>query len=162
MKNKLNSRVEASRRWIAIATLLILGAAWPASASAAAAHETLWDTLKAGGPMLILIGILSVLTVGLILECSFRLRVTKAAPKNIVDLLQKAITDGNYQEAWRVCDKNPTFMTNVLKPAIQRVGRADEVAALTQFLLSPEAGFIHASVFFIDGGIGALMHPMRF
>ena len=127
MKNKLNSRVEASRRWIAIATLLILGAAWPASASAAAAHETLWDTLKAGGPMLILIGILSVLTVGLILECSFRLRVTKAAPKNIVDLLQKAITDGNYQEAWRVCDKNPTFMTNVLKPAIQRVGRGKEV-----------------------------------
>ncbi|MCX7162642.1 MAG: SDR family oxidoreductase [Rhodocyclales bacterium] len=47
-------------------------------------------------------------------------------------------------------------------PPIGRVGRADEVAALTQFLLSPAAGFIHASVFFIDGGIGALMHPTRF
>ena len=127
MKNKLNIRFEARHRWTAVATLLVLGAAWPASASAAAAHETLWDTLKAGGPMLILIGILSVLTVGLILECSFRLRVAKAAPRPIVDLLQKAIADGNYQEAWRVCDKNPTFMTNVLKPAIQRVGRGKEV-----------------------------------
>lgn len=47
-------------------------------------------------------------------------------------------------------------------PPIGRVGRADEVAALTQFLLSPAAGFIHAGVFFIDGGIGALMHPTRF
>lgn len=47
-------------------------------------------------------------------------------------------------------------------PPIQRVGRADEVAALTQFLLSPAAGFIHAGVFFIDGGIGALMRPTRF
>lgn len=47
-------------------------------------------------------------------------------------------------------------------PPIRRVGRADEVAALTQFLLSPAAGFIHAGVFFIDGGIGALMHPTRF
>ena len=127
MKNKLNIRFEARHRWTAVATLLVLGAAWPASASAAAAHETLWDTLKAGGPMLILIGILSVLTVGLILECSFRLRVAKAAPRPIVDLLQKAIADGNYQEAWRICDKNPSFMTNVLKPAIQRVGRGKEV-----------------------------------
>lgn len=47
-------------------------------------------------------------------------------------------------------------------PPIGRVGRADEVGALTQFLLSPAAGFIHAGVFFIDGGIGALMHPTRF
>jgi biopolymer transport protein ExbB len=127
MNNKLNNRLNGRHRWTAVAMLLILGAAWPASASAAGTHETLWDTLKAGGPMLILIGILSVLTVGLILECAFRLRVAKAAPKAIVDLLQKAITDGNYQEAWRVCDKNPTFMTNVLKPAIQRVGRGKEV-----------------------------------
>ena len=129
MNNNLNTRVEAPRRWMAIVTMLLLGAALPATASAAggATHETLWDTLKAGGPMLVLIGILSVLTVGLILECAFRLRVPKAAPKNIVDLLQKAIADGNYQEAWRVCDKNPCFMTNVLKPAIQRVGRGKEV-----------------------------------
>ncbi len=47
-------------------------------------------------------------------------------------------------------------------PPIGRVGRADEVATLTQFLLSPAAGFIHAGVFFIDGGIGSLMHPTRF
>ncbi len=129
MNNNLNTRVEAPRRWMAIVTMLLLGAALPATASAAggATHETLWDTLKAGGPMLVIIGILSVLTVGLILECAFRLRVPKAAPKNIVDLLQKAIADGNYQEAWRVCDKNPCFMTNVLKPAIQRVGRGKEV-----------------------------------
>lgn len=113
------------RRWTAVVALLVFGAVWPASASAAQ-QETLWDTLKAGGPMLFLTLLLSVITVGLLLECAFRLRVPKAAPKPIVDLLQKAVTDGNYQEAWRVCDKNPCFLTNVLKPAIQRVGRGKE------------------------------------
>jgi NAD(P)-dependent dehydrogenase (short-subunit alcohol dehydrogenase family) len=45
---------------------------------------------------------------------------------------------------------------------IPRTGRPEEVAGLIRYLMSPEAGFIHASLFFIDGGIGALMHPTRF
>lgn len=45
---------------------------------------------------------------------------------------------------------------------IPRVGTPAEVATLVQFLLSQTAGFIHAGVFFIDGGISALMHPTRF
>lgn len=127
MRNKLTTLFTMSHRWTATIALLVLGAALPSSAHAAAAQETLWDTIKAGGPMMFLTLTLSVVTVGLILECVFRLRVPKAAPKPIVDLLQKAVTDGNYQEAWRVCDKNPCFLTNVLKPAIQRVGRGKEV-----------------------------------
>ena len=125
MRNKLTTLFTMPRRWTATVALLILGAAWPANASAA--QETLWDTLKAGGPMLFLTLLLSVVTVGLLLECAFRLRIPKAAPKAIADQLQKAVADGNYQEAWRVCDKNPCFLTNVLKPAIQRVGRGKEV-----------------------------------
>jgi biopolymer transport protein ExbB len=127
MRNKLTTFLTTSRRWTAIIALLVLGAALPGSAHAAAQQETLWDTIKAGGPMMFLTLALSVVTVGLLLECAFRLRVPKAAPKPIVDQLQKAVTDGNYQEAWRVCDKNPCFLTNVLKPAIQRVGRGKEV-----------------------------------
>lgn len=126
MRNKLTTLFTQPHRWTATLALLVLGAVWPASASAAQ-QETLWDTIKAGGPMMFLTLALSVVTVGLILECAFRLRVPKAAPKPIVDQLQKAVADGNYQEAWRVCDKNPCFLTNVLKPAIQRVGRGKEV-----------------------------------
>ncbi|MCX6908904.1 MAG: MotA/TolQ/ExbB proton channel family protein [Verrucomicrobia bacterium] len=124
MRNKLNTLFIMPHRWTAVIALLVLGTAFPSSAFAA---ETLWQTLKEGGPMLILTGVLSILTVGLLLESALRLRVPKAAPKPIVDLLQKAVADGNYQEAWRVCDKNPCFLTNVLKPAVQRVGRGKEV-----------------------------------
>ena len=124
MRNKLNTLFIMPHRWTAVIALLVLGTALPSSAFGA---ETLWGTLKEGGPMLILTGVLSILTVGLLLECAFRLRVPKAAPKAIADLLQKAVADGNYQEAWRVCDKNPCFLTNVLKPAVQRVGRGKEV-----------------------------------
>jgi biopolymer transport protein ExbB len=127
MRNQLTTFLTTSRRWTAALALLALGAVLPSDAFAAAQQETLWDTIKAGGPMMFLTLALSVVTVGLILECAFRLRVPKAAPKPIVDQLQKAIADGNYQEAWRVCDKNPCFITNVLKPAIQRVGRGKQV-----------------------------------
>lgn len=64
----------------------------------------------------------------------------------------------------RDCCEDSRFHASIrdFVPPIARVGCADEVAALTSFLLSPGAGFIHASVVFIDGGIGALMHPTRF
>lgn len=64
----------------------------------------------------------------------------------------------------RDCCEDSRFHASIrdFVPPIPRVGRADEVSALTLFLLSPSAGFIHASVVFIDGGIGALMHPTRF
>lgn len=64
----------------------------------------------------------------------------------------------------RETNADPRFHASIrdFVPPIARKGSPEEVAGLIRYLLSPEAGFIHASLFFIDGGIGALMHPTRF
>jgi NAD(P)-dependent dehydrogenase (short-subunit alcohol dehydrogenase family) len=49
-----------------------------------------------------------------------------------------------------------------LKIPLGRNGRPEEVAALVRYLLGPDAGYIHGSVFFIDGGIDASIRPDRF
>lgn len=93
----------------------------------AAEGKTLWSYFQTGGIIMWPLLICSIAMVGLILECSIRLRVGKAAPPQVVSQLQNATADGNYQEAWRVCNANPCFLTNVMAPALQRLGRGKEV-----------------------------------
>jgi NAD(P)-dependent dehydrogenase (short-subunit alcohol dehydrogenase family) len=40
-----------------------------------------------------------------------------------------------------------------------RIGEPDEVAAVIEFLLSPEASYVHGSILFVDGGIDATVRP---
>jgi NAD(P)-dependent dehydrogenase (short-subunit alcohol dehydrogenase family) len=42
---------------------------------------------------------------------------------------------------------------------VGRAGRPDEIAALAQFLLGPDARFFCGSVLFCDGGTEALLRP---
>jgi NAD(P)-dependent dehydrogenase (short-subunit alcohol dehydrogenase family) len=44
---------------------------------------------------------------------------------------------------------------------IGRPGRAEEIAALLEFLLSPAASFFCGSVLFVDGGTDAMLNPER-
>ena len=41
------------------------------------------------------------------------------------------------------------------------IGTPNEVAAVIEFLLSPAASYVHGSIFFVDGGIDALLGPDR-
>jgi biopolymer transport protein ExbB len=126
MKHKLN--LASNIRWIATGAIAALALAAPSATWAAdAGGKTLLKTLEEGGVVMVPLLICSILMLGIILELAYKVRVGKCAPAPVVELLQKAITDGNYQEAWRVCNSNPCTLSSILKPAVQRVGRGKEV-----------------------------------
>jgi len=126
MKHKLN--LASNIRWIATGAMAALALSAPDAAWAAdAGGKTLLQTLEEGGIVMIPLLLCSILMLGIILELAYKVRVAKCAPAPVVEQLQKAITDGNYQEAWRICNSNPCVLSNILKPAVQRIGRGKEV-----------------------------------
>ncbi len=125
---KSNMTRTLNLRWILSLALLALLVALPDSAWAQhGGGKTLIGYFKEGGIAMYPLLACSVLLLGIILELAWKVRVSKSAPPPVVELLHKAILDGNYQEAWRVCNSNPCTLSNILKPAIQRVGRGKEV-----------------------------------
>ncbi len=44
-------------------------------------------------------------------------------------------------------------------PPLGRIARAEEIAAMIAFLLSPQAAYLHGAVLFADGGCDALLRP---
>ncbi len=126
MKHKLN--LGSNIRWIATGAVAALALTLPDAAWAAAGgSKTLMDHFKEGGIVMIPLLICSILMLGIILELAYKVRVSKCAPAPVVEQLHRAVADGNYQEAWRVCNNNPCVLSSILKPAVQRVGRGKEV-----------------------------------
>lgn len=63
----------------------------------------------------------------------------------------------------RVLDEPATgdSIRSMPKP-LGRYGEPEEVAAVTAFLLGPEASYIHGAVYYVDGGQDAQIRPDRF
>jgi len=80
------------------------------------------------------------------------IRLNALAPGAVdTPLHQAALDHPRYGEATR----------NFIAP-LKRSCRPDEQAAVIAFLLSEQAGFIHGSVMFADGGMDAMVRPERF
>jgi len=62
------------------------------------------------------------------------------------------------------CLDDPTTgdLVRALPIPLGRYGEPEEIAAVVAFLLSPDASYVHGAVYYIDGGIDALVRPDRF
>jgi len=120
---------------LAVAIFTLLGAAAlaqeaPAAAAAPPPPDSIIHVILNGGPLIVMIwcAILgtSVTMVTFVIQNIITLRKEKMAPKALVDSLGNEIAAGNYQGAWETCNANNNYLANVLKGALERVGRGKE------------------------------------
>jgi biopolymer transport protein ExbB len=118
---------------LCVATLLLSHAAGLAQDEEAAkppGGQSIIDTIREGGPLIMLIWCAiigtSVTMVTFIIQNIMQLRKTKLAPPPLIAALQQTILAGNYQEAWATCNANKNYLANVLKAGLTRIGRGKE------------------------------------
>ena len=113
--------------------LLLLALTSPlALAQGTVEHENLnmIQTIIKGGPLIVMIwiGILgtSMTMLTFIIQLFIVMRDEQLAPSALVESLQSTIRAGNYQEAWEICRANKAYIAQVLKGALERLGRGKE------------------------------------
>jgi len=100
-----------------------------------------------GGPLIIFIWICilatSTIMVTFIIQLYLNLRDESLGPKALVESLDATISAGNYQEAWEICRVNKAYVAQVLKGALERIGRGKDAVeiALVEFGVR-EAGIL--------------------
>ena len=122
---------------LALTLLPLLGATALAQEAAAGgapkAPDSIIHVILNGGPLIIMIwcAILgtSITMVTFVIQNIITLRKEKMAPKALVDSLHNEIAAGNYQAAWETCNANSNYLANVLKGALERVGRGKEAVS---------------------------------
>jgi biopolymer transport protein ExbB len=123
------------KRFLPFALLPLLGLTALAqdvteAAKPAAQNDTIIHGILSGGPLIILIwcAILgaSMTMVTFVIQNIITLRKEKMAPQALVDSLHNEISAGNYQGAWETCEANDNYLANVLKGALERIGRGKE------------------------------------
>ena len=112
---------------------LLLALTSPLALAAEGGHEenmNMIQTIIKGGPLIVMIwvGILgtSITMLTFIIQLFIVMRDEQLAPSALVESLQSTIRAGNYQEAWEICRANKAYIAQVLKGALERLGRGKE------------------------------------
>jgi len=116
---------------LGFSALLLVAALQPVlAAEGEEGGNSVLDLILHGGPLIIMIWIAILLTsitmVTLVIQNFMLLRNAKLAPPPMVESLRQTIAAGNYQEAWEICKANSNYVANVLKVALERIGRGKE------------------------------------
>ncbi len=116
-----------------LAVLLLICHLPLASAAEGEDHNILQMILD-GGPLIIFIWICilatSTIMVTFIIQLFLNLRDESLAPKALVESLASTISAGNYQEAWEICRANKAYVAQVLKGALERIGRGKDAVEI--------------------------------
>jgi hypothetical protein len=99
-----------------------------AAASAHAAERSAWAELADSSPIgWGLLVILAILAAALVAHLLFLLAEARLAPTELTETLARAISAGNYQEAWAACaDRPQSHLARVARPALERIGQGHE------------------------------------
>jgi len=131
------------RNWLALFTTFLLTAPVLLAQEAAttegddAAHDegtNMIEMILHGGPLIILIWIAilatSIVMTTFIIQLFLACRMESLAPKALYEAVRNSIMAGNYQEAWEVCSVNKSYLAQVMKTALERIGRGKEAVEI--------------------------------
>ncbi|PAW82222.1 MAG: hypothetical protein B9S31_00980 [Spartobacteria bacterium Tous-C9RFEB] len=104
------------------------------------------ETILHGGPLIVMIWICilgtSVVMITYIIQLFMTLRVESLAPKALLDSLASSVRAGNFQEAWEICNANKVYIAQVLRGALERLGRGKDAVENSLIELSMREGQI--------------------
>lgn len=94
------------------------------NASAAVQVQSVWDFIVKGGPMMVPIGLASLLALAIVIERAFSLRRRKVIPPGFLAGLEEKLSNGaeDRDQALAYCRENGTPLANVLAAGIRRLG----------------------------------------
>jgi len=90
---------------------------------------TLWQTLKAGGGVMVVIGLLSIVAVAIVLYDLMMLKVSKLAPRALFDELMNKLESRDFGAAKTICRKEPnTIISKIVLAGLDRRNPLDDTA----------------------------------
>ncbi len=89
----------------------------------AAQKETLWDILLKGGPLMITLGVLLVITIFVFFERYLAIRKASKMDDNFMSIIRDHILTGNLSAARSLAKNTPTAVGRMIDKGIQRVGK---------------------------------------
>jgi biopolymer transport protein ExbB len=93
------------------------------------APMTLWQTLKAGGGVMVVIGFLSVLAVAIIIYDFMMLNVNKLAPRSLYDDVMHKLESKDFGAAQILCRReNNTIISKIVLAGLERKNPLDDTA----------------------------------
>jgi len=83
---------------------------------------TLWDMVKSGGPVIVIILILSVVALGMAIYFMITLTPNREVPLQFVKRAQAQIRAGDLRGAYQMCEDRDEFIANVLRAGLRLHG----------------------------------------
>jgi len=94
------------------------------------AELTLWQTLKAGGGVMVVIGLLSVVAVAIIIYDLMMLNVRKLAPADLFEGVMRKLEIRDFSAAQTICrQKNSTIISKIVLAGLVRKNPLDNSAS---------------------------------
>ena len=93
------------------------------NAEAAEQGMTLWQIIKAGGEVMIVLAFMSIAAVGLIVYYFMTIKQEKLIPEGFQEEVLSLIEAGRYSEVEKMCDENDNLISDVASVGLTRVGR---------------------------------------
>ncbi len=97
-----------------------------APAKAAPSKKTLWETIKLGGWVMYLIGIMSVFTIYIVIDIYLRTSNSRLVPEAELEKVRQLFMAGDYVNCYQVMKGNPSAFNSCVKYGLSFVGKGKE------------------------------------